>query len=357
MGRGGLVPAERRDLATRSASLVRRGLKELEPPHERTLRFPEDRSLGTLTVYPEDPSLRDVTFDARGAVSVPIGATVELSLHREACADLSPLANLRPHDLQRLWLPEALDVFDPEHPEPSPLTDQELAQVGRLVGLEILVIQDTYVTDAGLAHLRSLSALKDLTISAREEITDSGLQHLRHLLALRSLSLFCTGVTGSGLQWLSALPDLRSLSLSPRIADEHLSNLRSLKSLERLHCDSTNITSKGLALLSPLTSLRALGLGWTGIDDASLRHLQPLQSLQELSLCGTEVGDVGLRHLVQLRGLRELWLGGTNVTDAGLVHLRALTGLRELGLQGTQVTDAGLADLRLALPTCRIVGR
>ncbi len=45
-----LVPLAHRDLATRSASLARRGLEALEAHGVRIVRFPTDRSLGWLQV-------------------------------------------------------------------------------------------------------------------------------------------------------------------------------------------------------------------------------------------------------------------------------------------------------------------
>jgi hypothetical protein len=55
-------------------------------------------------------------------------------------------------------------------------------------------LSDSKVTNAGLAHLKTLRDLEELDL-ARTDVTDAGLKHLQGLVKLRSLSLIGTKVT------------------------------------------------------------------------------------------------------------------------------------------------------------------
>ena len=65
----------------------------------------------------------------------------------------------------------------------SPVTDADLAAIGRLTRLRELKASSERITDAGLAHLRRLVGLRKLDLS-HAPITDSGLAHLAVLAAL-----------------------------------------------------------------------------------------------------------------------------------------------------------------------------
>ena len=172
----------------------------------------------------------------------------------------------------------------------------------------IVLLQNTRLTDAKLAHLRGLTSLQSLALDNTQN-TDAGLAHLQ-------------GRTG----------------------------------LQYLALGRSQVTDAGLAHLQGLTGLRDLSLGGTQVTDAGLVYLQGLTSLQQLTLANTQVTDAGLAHVRGLTGLQGLRLDNTQVTDAGLAHLQHLTGLRWLDLTNTQVTDSGVAKLRQALPKCKIGG-
>jgi len=84
------------------------------------------------------------------------------------------------------------------------------------------------VTDEGLEHLKNLTALEGLYLSAAQ-ITDAGLEHLKNLTALNRLDLSNTQITGAGLEHLNNLSTLEGLYLrGAQITDaglEHLKNL------------------------------------------------------------------------------------------------------------------------------------
>ncbi len=72
--------------------------------------------------------------------------------------------------------------------------------------LEELFLDDTQITDAGLKHLKGLSALRRLQLDGTQ-VRDAGLEHLKGLARLQHLTLHKTQVTDAGVQKLQqALP-------------------------------------------------------------------------------------------------------------------------------------------------------
>ena len=85
-------------------------------------------------------------------------------------------------------------------------TDREMAHIGHLTQLEVLYLNATRVTDAGLTDLEGLTALRYLSLGG-SKITDAGLVHLKGLTNLRVLNLINTKVSDAGIRDLQrALP-------------------------------------------------------------------------------------------------------------------------------------------------------
>jgi hypothetical protein len=91
--------------------------------------------------------------EARGQLAIPPGKIVRLDVSREAPHDLSALRNLPPDAVQMLILSR------------TDATDDVLPAVAHLTGLEILWLDGTSVTDAGLSLLGSLAKLKELNLT------------------------------------------------------------------------------------------------------------------------------------------------------------------------------------------------
>lgn len=171
---------------------------------QRILRFPFDRSLGWLAARAPEQAEEDEwqhIGEASGLVTVPQGTELRLIVEPEAATDLSWLADLRPDDLQQLFLVQ------------TRVTDEQLAYVGILTELELLTLSDTEITDDGLAHLHSLTRLKRLYLWSARHISDAGLVYLRPLTSLEVLSLGRTQVTDAGLGHLSQVRSLREARL------------------------------------------------------------------------------------------------------------------------------------------------
>ena len=105
------------------------------PLGERTISFPADYSMGELSVRDWGSTGTEdwtVLGEARGEVTVPAGKELRLKVPPDYSGDLSPLADLRPTDLQELYL------------------------------------EEVRVGDAGLAHLKGLTSLKLLNLRGKQ---------------------------------------------------------------------------------------------------------------------------------------------------------------------------------------------
>lgn len=154
----------------------------------RTLKFPEDASLGFLHTrqggypysfhgrYKKEGGLLDgidnpgweLHGEARGEQSVT-GDCVILEVLADPAKDLSSLSKLKPDDLDALWL------------------------------------GNTWVDDAQVQHIRHLTGLRWLNIENNFNITDAGIVHVAGLQSLVHLGIHWTRVTDAGLRQLSEL--------------------------------------------------------------------------------------------------------------------------------------------------------
>jgi len=209
------------------------------------------------------------------------------------------------------------------------LNDDELAVLTQGLAdfgpIQLLDLSHSYITNAGLVHLRELTGLHSLNLWDCRGITDVGLQHLKVLQGLTSLDLSGCDITDWGLRYLKALPNLTDLSLTgcDKITDTGLTHLQALPKLANLHLSGMRITDRGTAELKSLTNLASL------------------------ELVGTTITDAGVAQLAALTSLRDVWLGGcSRITGAGFAHWGTLTDLASLSLyECDQITDTGLANL------------
>ena len=288
---------------------------EESPEKTRWVVFSKNLSMSTLYLrtrsevdyvpflHPSDPIAAIAPIDkswqkfgqAQGEITVPEGAELKLVVDRFVSDDLSPLTQLDPDDIQYL----DLTYLNKE---------EELVHIKHLTGLLGINLQNTWITDVGMAYLSGFSNLSELKIDATY-ITNDGLAHLSNLGNLKKLSL----------------RDINSVS------DAGLKHLAGLTSLEALILPYT-ISDNGLAYLNNLAKLKELDLQNANITDAGLVHLKTLKSLEILDLSGTRISHEGLVHLIHLTKLKTLNLYGTRMTvnDRGLSHLNKLTALELL---------------------------
>jgi hypothetical protein len=191
--------------------------------------------------------------------------------------------------------------------------DDGLARLSELDCLEELLLDGTYVSDAGLRHLAGMNRLRKLSLFAAYGVTGRGLGHLSSL-SLEELDLGDTDVHDQYSPALGQLWQLRRLSLvHTQVGDEGLANLAGLANLEYLNLSGTKVTSDGLRHLASATNLKELFLAGTKIDDGGITHVSVLPQLRVLSLAGTKVSDQCLELLSSLNSLEELILVGCDI--------------------------------------------
>lgn len=157
-----------------------------------------------------------------------------------------------------------------------PIEDADMAQIGKLNGLEGLYLERTKVTDAGLAHIGGFDQLVALDLSHL---------HISH-------------------------PPIRRMS--------------KLIELDLAHTDVSKVDT------SAMTSLQLLDLRATRINDQTLAAMAALPNLKTLDIAGApgrpvNVTDRGVAHLTSQKypKLTRLYLYETAVSDAAVKLLKA----------------------------------
>lgn len=153
----------------------------------REICFPTDHFDGTL--YLRDRASLNYSQwkkigPAKGCLQVGDDQAVRLDVKADAAARLSQMRNLKPNDLQSLFLYEVGDSdldsimhltgLEELYLSGERLTDAALSGVAKLTNLQRIYLYQTVITDRGLAHLAQLPSLKGLTLSGNS-ITDEGL--------------------------------------------------------------------------------------------------------------------------------------------------------------------------------------
>ncbi|MBC8353962.1 MAG: protein kinase [Planctomycetes bacterium] len=236
------------------------------------------------------------------------------------------------------------------------ITDVTLEWIGKQSLIGSVVLSETNVTDAGLAHLRNLSHLRWLFLNGTP-ITDDGLRHLAHLSNLQNLSVSETEISAAGLDHLNGLANLKSLVLEgTQIQPTDFQNLSRIPSLEYVEIDASMFTDDSAKALAQLPNLDRLE-----IKHGKLAESQDVELLTNISslIIGytANSSDSLLIHLKSLSNLRELRLQGhQNLTDGALTPLAEMKHLKELELTGSlKLTRDGILRLKAALPQCDII--
>lgn len=251
------------------------------------------------------------------------------------------------------------------------VTDADMARLGRLTALRKLDLSHAKITDVGLEHLRGLRRVVDLNLYYAEYISDSGIAHIKGWEQLEHLTLRGTKVTSRVFDHLAGLENLRSLDIaSTEVTDAGFEDLASLPHLDTLAIGGNRILGPGLSLLQLLPSLKHLDVGgiqrvdsglWgIALSDSNMRKIGELTRLETLKLNGANIADRGLDrpghelarrkeltslpNLKDLVNLRTLELNRTPVTGLALDALRELPQLQRLSVEyATGVDDEAIA--------------
>uniref|UniRef100_A0A831UB27 J domain-containing protein n=1 Tax=Geobacter metallireducens TaxID=28232 RepID=A0A831UB27_GEOME len=174
------------------------------PPADtlRIVRFPADRTLGTLFVRERNSgSFLDWKRlgEAAGDVAVPAGKGLRLDVPEETIDSLPLLETLQADDLQACFL--------------YGIADDDLSHILRLTGIRELYLSGEGITGEGIVHLLELKNLERLYLYDTQ-VGDAGLACLKYLPRLRSLTISNAPVTDGGLDRLRlALPGCRVVIL------------------------------------------------------------------------------------------------------------------------------------------------
>lgn len=237
-------------------------------------------------------------------------------------------------------------VADPE------MTDVGLQYIARLKNLRYLVLDDTKVSDRGLAYVADLP-LEILQLS-NTKITNTGLSQIGRMHIMVNLTLTgCRGVDNKGIAALSKLRCLRGLDLSGTgINSGCARDLVKLKMLTSLVLHGTDFDDEGLKTISSLKELYQIDLSRTKVTSAGIKYLSNLPALYKLSLAYDQIDDSVLPHLLALKSLRHLELSGTHISDRAFVALAKMPQLEQLTIANcdvSAVTAKSVSDLRPAL--------
>lgn len=171
----------------------------------RIVRFPSDRNCGVLYIRNSDSlDYRDWQRigSASGAREVFLDKSLRLDLKVEKTTDTKFLEELRPDDLQALFLHNVDDAIWPH--------------IRHLTGLRELYLSDTMITDNGLAQLRPLKNLQRISIY-HTDIGDNGLISLALVYGLKWLTCSGTAITEEGLNlFRRVMPGCKAVSFKWR---------------------------------------------------------------------------------------------------------------------------------------------
>ncbi len=248
------------------------------------------------------------------------------------------IGNFSLHQIKGLDALHRLEWRGPGFNDTSP-------QYIRDLPIDELVCDCARFGDRGIHMLRYLEGLQVLDLE-RSAVSSAGLAGLAELQALEDITIRYRSFDGDAFAAFAALPRLRRLILSPgELSDPEAPGLGLLVGLRELEIGLEGFDDRGASQLATLVKLERLDLGNTGISDEGLAALADLRALRVLELHHTRVTKHGLEHLEGLRALEVLELDHTDVVDEGVAHLAGLPALRELRLDHTLITDAALPYL------------
>jgi WD40 repeat protein/Leucine-rich repeat (LRR) protein len=262
----------------------------------------------------------------------------------EGLIHLKPLAELRELQLPAGWGDGGLD------------------HIAGLTKMEKLNAHYANITDAGLVHLKEMTAMRSLLLGRNAELRGEGLRHLLGMTELRDLSLFSCPVSDKALEYVGKFSHLEHLNLSNTpVSDAGLTRLAGLSAVKTFSvrgCKS--VRGPGLKALEHWKGVTRLDLEGTGVTDSGLEQIKGWTQLENISLPEATT-DAGLVHLAGLTNLRHIskYTDLAQVQGFGLAHLKNLKQITDLSLLNYRgLTDQGLVGLkdwtqlkRLELPT------
>jgi hypothetical protein len=253
--------------------------------------FPKQQSLGTVSQVGQRGSGGP---QAKGKLVFPEAKPLIFTPNWEVANESLTYRRFRPDDIYRLQLASN-----------DRITDDTLLFIDHLTGLKVLTLEDTEVTDKGLAHLKTLS--------------------LNYLTAP-------SAVTGEGLSQL---------------------NLKSLTGLKANEVKGVSKVLEDLPAASP-----AFGFLCLKDDDLSNDDLDKIARLSALHMLeiarNARVTDQGIKKLIKLKHLKSLDIRELSITPACIEYLSKMPALKELLITNSAWSEKDRIKLRQAIPNCTL---
>lgn len=155
--------------------------------------------------------------------------------------------------------------------------DDSCRVIASFPNLRKLRLSRDQVSDAGLEILSDCSQLEELDLSEDSLISDAGMASVAKLKALKKLNLWRVQISDAGVLMLAPLVNLDWLNLdNTKLSDAGLSALSDMTKLSFLHLGSTQITADGAPALFHLTTLKDLKITRSamGASDAAVAELK-----------------------------------------------------------------------------------
>lgn len=344
------------------------------------IRFPTS-PVGELCVVTDDTC--EVLGLALGDVRVSSDVRLLLKLDLDSCEDLDWLGSIHRLDGLQLHYNSSLSEEQAFQLAGIPglkrvrlsgakLSDNALAAIATAPDLEVLLVDDSNITDEDLRWLGACKSLTKLSLSrcaitgrsfgflpgrlteldlSGTKITDASMQSIAILRELEILHLRDTSVTNAAIKSIIGLKQLSSLDVSRTAIAEGVGRLLSeMCSLRRLYADETSFADDDLDQISTLFDLEFLSLMSTSVTDAGAQSLKELQNLRYLCLDNTRIADGCLPQIGRLSCLETLDLCRTKITALHIDHLRKLKKLKNLAVLKTKVKRDEIETLRAHLP-------
>eukprot|EP00803_Ostreobium_quekettii_P010814 evm.model.scf_807EXC.3 EVM.evm.TU.scf_807EXC.3 scf_807EXC:18076-22205(+) len=248
-------------------------------------------------------------------------------LQTNALEDVFNLRHLRELDISRCW-----DCVTSGFSNLGSLARlQKLA----LNGAEFAALGETMASSPGAAE--GVSRVSCLVLRGCESVSDHHLSVVKEFSSLSRLLLIrAKGLTAQGLQCLTMITGLRDLSLT---AIENLNSadigcLQRLSSLTSLRLYRLGVNDNWCARIQCLSSLKRLSLaGCEGVTDAGLRAVASLPELSSLRICWQQNPEISLSGITQLGELPnlkrlELFQCGDMDVDVVKAHFDVDVGVR-----------------------------
>jgi hypothetical protein len=190
-----------------------------------------------------------------------------------------------PKILAKLFGTERLDDFKLQTEFNCDLsTDKEKAaryipRLKECIGLEKITLGDYYderlsfLTDEMLAELSPLTGLQSLDIPC-SKFTDAGMETISRFPGLKVLKIPGTSITNCGVRLLESLPLEVLILTHAQIDDAAAESFLRMKDLADLNVSETRLTDKSVPSLEQLPHLNSLDISGTEITEEGYHELE-----------------------------------------------------------------------------------